>query len=227
MKKSILIGSVGIILTFISLFCGDLYLAAQTENLPPTKPRTQTRKSGGTRGRCIDSDNRLVLIVPENKESLSAVPKTTLSHPTFFWHIAQKSSLPVKFTLVEPGRTIYTKELNLDKSGLVAVTLPKTVPPLEIGKEYRWTVSVICSRQNPSQNPYTQAWVKRVSLSSMVETEEKLGCDTYEKAEIWYDALACHLESNSTINTARLFQQIDLGYLFEGTSVYKSDLNLN
>lgn len=227
MKKSILIGSVGIILTFISLFFGELHLAAQTENLPPTKPRTQTRKSGGTRGRCIDSDNRIVLIVPENQKSLSPVPRTTLSHPTFFWHIAQKTPLPVKFTLVEPGRTIYTKELNLDKSGLVGLTLPETVPPLEIGKEYRWTVSVICSRQNPSQNPYTQTWVKRVSLSSMVETEEKLGCHTYEKAEIWYDALACHLESNSTTNTARLFKQIDLGYLFKGTSVYKSDLNLN
>lgn len=226
MKKSKLIKSVGIVLTIASLFFFDLDIAAaQTENLPPTKRRSQTRKSGGTRGECSNQSNNITLIVPETQGSLSDVPQTTLSHPTFVWYIAQKSAVPIKFTLVEPGKTIYTEELNLKKSGLVALTLPETVPPLEVGKDYRWTVSAICSRQNPSQNPYTQAWVERVSLSSLSEVEKNLGCDTYEKAEIWYDTLACYLESSSKTNTERLFEQIDLGYLLNDKPIYTNNSN--
>ena len=227
MKKSKFVKSLAVVLTIQSLFFSPFPINAQTDELPPTKPRSQTRKSGGTRGKCINNKNTITLLVPENQDSSLDVPQTTMSHPTFIWHVKQKSALPIKFTLVEPGRTIYTKEIDVDKSGLVSITLPKNIPPLEVGKEYRWTVSAICSRQNPSQNPYTQAWVKRVSLSSLTEINKKLGCLTYEKAEIWYDALACYLKNNSKINTKRLIEQIDLDYLFDNTSSERNNLNLN
>lgn len=216
MWKSKLLKPIGFILIVTSLFFSDLSVSAQKENLPATKRRSQTRKSGGTRGECTQQSNTLTLIVPKNQDSLSDIPKTTLSHPTFVWYLAQQSSVPTKFTLVEPGRTIYAQEFNLEGFGLVALTLPKTVPPLEVGKDYRWTVSLLCSRQNPSRNPYTQAWIERVSNSFYPKEGKKLACDAYEKAEIWYDTLMCYLESKPEIETLRLFEQIDLRDLFNG-----------
>ena len=203
-----------VLFSLISIQHNWLTVKAQTEERPPTNPHRQTRRSGGMRGECspdIKQDG-ITLVVPEDEQSLNDVPKTTLARPTLVWHLAQKYDVPVKFTLVQPGQTIYVRELRLPEKGLVALTLPATVPALEIGEQYRWTVSLLCSRQNPSRNPYTQAWVERISPSPKKST---VSCHTDKKAKIWYDSLDCHLKSQSEAEILGLLQQVKLGYLFQ------------
>ena len=218
-----------ILLTIISqLFLISLPIKGETQidSLPPAEPRPQ-RRSGGTRGECVKENELVTLIVPETNQNRSTgvqrqgtdnfqanIPKTTLPRPTFVWHMAQKSKLPVKFTLIEPGKkTIYVEELNLSKAGFFALTLPETVPPLEVGKHYRWTVSILCSRQHPSQNPFTQAWIERITSSNSYLKEKNLSCDTYEKEGIWYDLLACYLKTQSSSALSQLLSRINLNSL--------------
>ena len=211
-QNCLLLTLVGAILLY-----GNPSGSVQVDKLPTTKPHPQTRRSGGIRGNCSEevSQNVITLIVPEDDYSLTKVPQTTQSHPTFFWYVEQKSNLPVKFTLVETGRTIYTKELSVPRSGLVKLTLPENIPPLQPGKQYRWTASLLCSRQHPSRNPYTQAWVERVSLPSIPKKKQNSSCTPEEQAEIWYDTLVCYLENKLENKIFSLLEEVNLDYLLQ------------
>ncbi len=155
------------------------------------KPRRNYRTPGGSRG-CPDKvTTAIALLVPQDH-----IPLTISSHPTFWWYLSEKISLPILFTLLEPGhKPIYSKEFKANSSGFMALTLPETAPPLEIGKEYRWSVSIICNPQKPSQNIYTEAWIERVDATQVkVEEQTELSCHlAYAQLGLWYDALSCNL----------------------------------
>ena len=226
LKQSCVLITLLTLFSLISIQSNWSSVQAQTQDRPPANPHRQTRRSGGMRGGCspdIKQDS-ITLVVPEDEQSLNDLPKTTSAHPTLVWHLAQKSDVPVKFTLVKPGQTIYVEELKLPDKGLVALTLPETVPALKIGEQYRWTVSLLCSRQNPSRNPYAQAWVERISPSPKKST---VSCHTDKKAEIWYDYMACQLKSQSEAKILGLLQQVKLGYLLQDNQFSRSNNLLN
>ena len=208
-------------------------ILAQIVNLPsreqiyqPVNRKTSrhARKSGGSRGSCPQKiKSGITLLVPEDH-----IPLTTSAYPTFAWYQEQQLSLPVKFTLLEPGQSqhLYSQELSLNKSGLMSLTIPENFPPLEIGKKYRWSVAIICNRQHPSQNPYAEAWVERISWQSTklaswpIEKEEFCQGYAYARAGIWYDAVACGLnqstKEHSNLNyLSILLKQVDLEYIIE------------
>jgi hypothetical protein len=162
----------------------------------------------------------VTLLVPQDHTG------TTISeHPTFFWHLSQKLSSPLRFTLLEPGqKPILTKEID-PKPGIIALKLPKNSQGLEIGKTYRWTVTVVCNTKKPSSNLFAQAWIERVALPTSNKLSEytnntSLCSIKYAQAGIWYDALACDYSKLSQNNPNRdsqefwsLLEEIDLPYL--------------
>ena len=195
---------------------------------PKGKTREQVRKAGGSRGECnLPSNNTITLLVPQDH-----TPSTVLERPTFLWHLSQKVSLPLRFTLLEPGqKPIFVEQLK-PKPGIVALKLPYNSPPLKIGKTYRWTVTIICNQKRPSRNMFAQAWIERVALPK----EERLSNNTantlcslkYAREGIWYDALACNYSKlvrtqNNAGNSSwqqfkTLLSEIDLVYLGQQTS---------
>ncbi|NJL52341.1 MAG: DUF928 domain-containing protein [Hydrococcus sp. SU_1_0] len=136
-------------------------------------------------------------------------------------------------------KPILTKELK-PKPGIVALKLPQDTAPLEVGKTYRWTVTVVCNPSKPSRNLFAQAWIERVPLPTEVQpsnttkdTSTSYCSLSYAKAGIWYDALACNYEKlvqnrNTSDNSWQQFQtlieEIDLAYLtqqFPRLSLYQ------
>ncbi len=173
------------------LFTGDLAEASETYRPPKGKVRQQNRKAGGSRGCRLPLNETVTLLVPQNHTA------TTISaRPTFFWHLSQKLSLPLRFTLLEPGKKpILTQELK-PESGIVALKLSQNSKPLEVGKTYRWTVTVICNKNKPSRNLFAQAWIERVSVAKFNNPSEnipnRLSCSReYAQMGVWYDALEC------------------------------------
>ena len=206
-------------------FSSDNSLAetsTKTYRPPKGKVREQTRKAGGSRGCNLPLSDAVTLLVPQDHTA------TTISaRPTFFWHLSQKLSLPLRFTLLEPGKKpILTKELK-PEPGIIALKLPQDSMPLEIGKTYRWTVTVICNTSKPSRNLFAQAWIERVSLPKEVQlpdnTKNQSFCSlSYAKAGIWYDALSCNyvslVKNQSNYNSSwqqfqSLLEEINLAYL--------------
>lgn len=170
-------------------------LSAQTAQIyiPPDGPSRKSRTAGtGSRGCDRAGTTNLQLLVPNDHLAL-----TVSARPTFFWYVSD-TTLPVRFTLVEPevAKPIVDRTFKVKRSGIVPFELPLDVPGLVLGKEYRWTVSLVCNKERPSANTYADSLIKRVAITP--DLRSKLAGISQNKAErslvyaqsgIWYDAL--------------------------------------
>ncbi len=163
-----------------------------TYSPPKGKVRRQPRTAGGSRGCTQSLNHTVILLVPQDHTA------TTVSErPIFFWYLSQKLSSPLRFTLLEPGKKPIFIEEFTPEPGIVAFKLPENSSPLEIGKIYRWTVTVVCNEKKPSRNLFAQAWIERIppliSNKFSENTNDTSFCSIeYAKVGIWYDALACN-----------------------------------
>ena len=85
----------------------------------------------------------------------------------------------------------------MDKPGLVQLQLPKNIKGLTVGKQYRWTVSLVCNLKRPSLSIYARSWIARVPLTelndfSKTASEQQVRDKAvfYAQQGIWYDAVA-------------------------------------
>ena len=170
-------------------------VSAQTAQIyiPPVGTSSTSRTKGaGSRG-CDQSGNtNLQLLVPDDH-----LPLTVSARPTFFWYVSD-TILPVRFTLVEPGvaKPIVDRSFKVKRPGIVQLELPSDVPGLALGKEYRWTVSLVCNKERPSENIYADSSIKRVTVTpKLAQTLAESGKEpqkrslVYARSGIWYDAL--------------------------------------
>ncbi|MEM9482572.1 MAG: DUF928 domain-containing protein [Cyanobacteria bacterium P01_F01_bin.116] len=153
--------------------------------------------SGGRRGTTVVScsmDNnptQLALMVPGDQSRLF----TTHSTPTLAWHITTDKPVSMALHISDPeiANPIYTQTVDIDKTAILSVTLPKD-NSLTTDKQYRWTVFVSCPGEHSTE----------ISARSFVEyiNRESLGVDnlpsleqasTYANQGIWYDAIAALL----------------------------------
>lgn len=156
---------------------------------PSTGFFLQRTESSGTRGRCPVQDTYIKLIAPNDH-----IATTTLPRPSFLAYISQ-SKLPVRFALVEIGKetALVDEQIKLSKAGITKFDLPKEVN-LFVNKRYRWTVSLVCNKKNPSANPYATAVMERVEIPLQLKQKlegasEVEKASLYEERSIWYDAL--------------------------------------
>lgn len=168
--------------------------AAPSREIPGRRQGAGSR--GGSRSReCIQGtpsqvtpqSNALPGIATQSPPAIVAtllpdtnVGLTTSGHPQFFWFMPQNNAEAVEFSLYSVNATkadqdlIYrTTSAVSGNPGIASVKLPAAlgVPALEVGKEYRWYVSVICDSSNPSSTVTVNGWVQRVATNSDVNRE--------------------------------------------------------
>ncbi|HAG80296.1 MAG TPA: hypothetical protein DD379_13050 [Cyanobacteria bacterium UBA11162] len=170
--------------------------------IPPVRPNPRRTQGSGTRGCEKSLPGDLVTLLIPSKEYAG---QTTSGHPTFFWYLSQPISVPMQFTLVEPGvaQPIFEKQINSPKVGIMEVEIPKDRPELVTGKVYRWSVTLMCNAKRPSANPLLISWIERVPTSSTLEQQLAAvsssnssvqvlrdRADIYSRSGLWYNALA-------------------------------------
>lgn len=197
--------------------------SSQTVYQPPEKEqeeeeedetlRSVQRTPGGSRGgECNLLPPQIVtLIVPEDH-----IGTTSLSRPTVIWFNREPISQPVKFTVNAHGsKPILVREFDNLPKGFRALKLPESSPGLEIGKLYKWTVTVVCNEVRPSKNLYAQAWIKRVP-KPVSERSENLNCNIdFAKLGIWYDAILCSYSQLNLPKDHSSFQEKSFNFLLE------------
>lgn len=139
------------------------------------RPLPGRREPAAGRGCGIDTPNPpLTALSPATNLGF-----TTAAYPKFFFYIPQMSAQAVKFSLIKEDREkVYEKTFpNPRTSGIFNLSLSadKSLPPLEVGKDYRWYFQIICSQQD-SGDIYVDGWVQRVPKAG--------------KNNFWYDTLA-------------------------------------
>ena len=127
-------------------------------------------------------------------------------YPYFFWYFpgVESDSISVVFTLIGQetsevnGRTrhratkVYEKNLNLDRSGIIAFALPPESKPLQEGQEYRWRIEIRCTDQTAMFLKYS---IKRLSTNNpeLISKLEKSPVDRhpliFAESGVWFDAL--------------------------------------
>ncbi|MEM6404965.1 MAG: DUF928 domain-containing protein, partial [Cyanobacteria bacterium P01_D01_bin.116] len=124
---------------------------------PKGQPKPKMAIGGGRRnnGMCEQSgiashgiqnrtmDKTLVPLLPSSKLGLTAS-----SHPSFMVYVPATSARVLEFTFYnQQEQGIYQTRVNINNTpGIVNFSLPTTAPGLEIGKDYRFVVSIICQK---------------------------------------------------------------------------------
>ena len=160
--------------------------------VPPKRGNPKSTQATGSRG-CnqVQSQVSLTLLVPKDHDGL-----TTSSHPTFFWHVS--APVQMAFTLTQRGvvQPLWEQQIQPPAAGIVQLEMPSNLPELLPGKEYRWSVSLLCNRERPSANPFVQTWIERIPTTSSLTQQlaaaptDRHRASIYAQAGLWYDALA-------------------------------------
>jgi hypothetical protein len=180
-------------------------------------PRTSTplnTQGGASRGPvCQDKESELepIPLVPVD----SQMGETAAEYPTFFWYMPETSAPEVEFVLQdENDKVVYKVTYTLAKSaeggtisapGLMSLTLPAfaNLSPLEIGKEYKWQVVLICNSPYHDNDVVRGASIKRVAADpalalriQQATPQERVAL--YKDAQLWHDAVSTLVELQRT-----------------------------
>jgi Domain of Unknown Function (DUF928) len=166
---------------------------------PPNRGTPPSREGTGSRGDCLYKQDKppLTRLVGGTNSKL-----TVNNYPTLWFYIPytrQESPLG-QFYLQDEKDEIYKTSFQLpDKPGIVSISLPSTVKPLEVGKTYRWYLDITCPSKRGSKEATTPASltgvVEKIKPSSALENELKTATNPveqikiYAKNGIWIDAL--------------------------------------
>ena len=123
-------------------------------------------------------------------------PQLTVSaHPTFLVYLPQTSAKAMELKLEDSdGKEIYHTTLNLSGTpGIVSIQLPTNAPELEIGKDYKWLVSMVCGSGGP-EDSFVDGSVRRIqadsTLSQIAQAKPLDKVALYAKNGVWFDAVA-------------------------------------
>ncbi|AFZ23944.1 protein of unknown function (DUF928) [Cylindrospermum stagnale PCC 7417] len=175
---------------------------------PPPGPSPGGRSRGGAkRGECPKVNTELTALVPFTKKGkepdyvTDVWGLTTEENPTWLFYVpyTKASAYTAEFVLQdEQDNSIYQiVPLSLpDQPGIIRVSLPANTSRLEVGKRYRWFLTVNCN-QNKESLPvyvYVAGVIQRVNLSQ--EVAQKLKTATpqqqvaiYAQNGVWHEAL--------------------------------------
>lgn len=166
---------------------------------PPNDGEPKQTATTGTRGKCYQDrgqrDRILTPLLPATQQGL-----TVAERPTFFVYVPATSAKMGEFVLVDKTdktkpREIYYKTLPLSGiSGIIRVNLPTEQAPLEIGKDYQWSFTLLCNPDEGSEAISVYGWVKRTVPNSTIIKALRNGTPLeraalYAEYGIWQDLL--------------------------------------
>jgi len=156
-------------------------------------PSTGTRRA--VRGKCGGlREVSLIALMPENN-----IGRTVSDYPTFFFYLPQPNAELAEFLLVdEKDDVIYQQDLTIKNlSGVIGVSIPANtnVPPLEVGKKYTWSFSLVCDPDDRAGDKIESGVVRRVELSADIlreleEADPRQKTVIYAREGIWQDAVS-------------------------------------
>jgi Domain of Unknown Function (DUF928) len=159
---------------------------------PPSKgfPGNRTVSASMSGGSC---DVKLVALAPEFNQNPSGQiseksvwGQTAVEHPIFWFFVPSTQALKLEFSLQNrQGEDIYRSPIPTPgQPGVIGVRIPAERPPLQLNRDYRWTLKAQVPCGTTTNRVFVDGWVKRSSLPSAGNRS-----DTFAQQGIWYDAV--------------------------------------
>jgi hypothetical protein len=142
------------------------------------------------------ADKPLTALIPANN-----IGFTVAAYPSFSFYVppvpAQASPLSIEFVLKENDQEVYTTTfMTTGKGGIVSISLPTYagLPPLEVGKNYQWFLSMVCDSEQRSLDVFVHGSIQRVAPTAQLNNNLNAATpnkrpDVYAEAGMWFDAL--------------------------------------
>lgn len=190
-----------LLLTIELSTCLSLMLAtvaplwAQVTFKPPKDLAPKKSTGGASRDASTCSADRATNLTAS---VIPLLPKTNIGltliqRPTILVYVPQTTAKKAMFTLQdEQGKQYYQTTLPIPtKRGVMAIKLPSSVPALKTGKNYQWSLVMICTQELEPDSPWVNGWIRRVELQHSLNNQSPLDVATKLAAMgIWYDSLA-------------------------------------
>lgn len=165
----------------------------------PPGAQAPKRSSGGASrdgSKCSTTKNRqgrlITPLLPTTNIGLTLVER-----PTIFVYVPETTAKKAFFSLQDEDTnhhyqtTLYLQEL----SGVVEVKLPNSAPALKTGKNYKWSLVMICTEDLEPDSPSVSGWIRRIEPNRSLAGQQNLtsqlkSVSQLAEAGIWYDALS-------------------------------------
>ena len=188
------------IASLITLSIGSIFPTTTQAKItfePPKLDRPTQSAGGASRGNscvfdALNTNNTLRPLLPSTNQGL-----TVASHPTLLVHVP-KTNAKTAFLAVRDITEEYDYQTIVpigDRGGIVSLTLPESAPDLELGKNYQWSLVLMCDGKLKPDSPVAQGSIKRVALNLNVKNEAATAdmlenADLYARSGIWYETIA-------------------------------------
>jgi Domain of Unknown Function (DUF928) len=169
-----------------------VFLRSPDRGLPANRRQISLRSSS-----CTSDSVPLTLLVPTTNLAI-----TNMARPVFFWYTPTLKTLDVSvyFRLMSREKGIETQVYMREFSGnqlsnrIVQFPLPTDAPTLNAGSNYRWSVSIQCSPEDPSGNIVADAWISRerpeqIKTSQWTTLPLDEQARRYARAGLWPETL--------------------------------------
>lgn len=165
------------------------------------------QEGGGVRGPCPNGSEQITAISPPSDAGLTASES-----PSFYLYVPATIQLPMEFKLSKyllsdenagMGEETEGQEQELYKTrftltgepGVIRVSLPANVSPLEVGENYYWSFSLVCKENAPEANIIRGGWIKRSQLSDplqqeLAQTPLEKRPQFFAREAMWYDTVS-------------------------------------
>lgn len=173
---------------------------------PPTNPDSSA--AGGRRAPSACPQDAGAATTGPALTALSPTTKpglTLAERPTFLVYVPKTSAKNAEFSLrSREGRGVYRTTVALTNTpDIISISLPAQAPPLAVGKQYTWSLAVICNPNDRVDDQFVTSMVQRSELdptrwSQIQQSPPKEQVSLYQKADAWYDALTVLFELQRT-----------------------------
>lgn len=169
--------------------------APAVEAAPPLwVPRIRHGAPASRIGGATRSQNKVVRIqtlVPEVDEAAL----TLAAQPTLYWHLSEKTTHPVNFTLIDPDAIDPIVDAMIEgpfEAGVQRLSLADYDARLETGRNYEWFVAVVPDTENRSADSVARGAIARIAdadLASQISASEPtVAASLLARSGIWYEA---------------------------------------
>ena len=162
-----------------------------SRNAPKRTEATGVRSSSGFK--CPKSENSLFIaaLAPTTHTGDTLGPR-----PTLYSYFNSTESIEVNLRELGTRSPLWTQTISLPTPGFTAIAYPSTAPELVVGKQYQWSVEVVCDATKRYLNKgYTSAKIRRVDEPAAFQesfAKAKTPIDraqVYATQSLWYEAL--------------------------------------
>ena len=160
-------------------------------NAPKRTEATGVRSSSGFK--CPKGEHSLFIaaIAPTTHTG-----NTIGARPTLYTYFNSTESIEINLREIGTRSPLWTQTIPASTPGFTAIAYPSTAPELVVGKQYQWSVEVICDSTKRYLNKgYTSAKIQRVDepaafQESLAKAKNPIDrAQVYATQSLWYEAL--------------------------------------